>query len=178
MPKFFLGIVSGVLITILGMMGYDWITKVDTNKIVAYLPYANDYFYSNGMTYKSASPSPANNMPRDIDAADPIPLDISKGEQKLTIGVKNINSRTVEDVRIFLELPEEFILTKCEPWQKYSEKNCSIGLGDINSGVGHNAVEPIFFKVTKTGIYQILYIITGRNINHPIKRVMTFNVYK
>ena len=180
MLKFFLGIVSGVLITILGMVSYDWITKVDTNKIIAYLPYANDYFYSNGKTYKSSSSSPVSNMPRDIDSTDPIPLEINKnnGVQKLTIGVKNINSKTIENIRIFLELPEEFVLTGWEPWQKYSEKNCSIGLGNIDSGVGHNAVEPIFFKTTKTGMYQIKYIITGKNIASPIKREMTFNVYE
>lgn len=176
MKKYIFGLVSGVIITVLGMLSYDFITKIDSPKIVAYLPYANDYFYSNGKTYRGASPSPANNMPRDINPADPIPLNSKNESHKLTIGVRNLNIKSIEDIRLFLGLPQEFTLIKWDPWLRYSENQCSIPLGNINPGIGHNAVEPIFFKVTKPGNYTIDYIIAGKNI-YPIKRKITFYVY-
>ncbi|MCX5677621.1 MAG: hypothetical protein NTY76_00735 [Candidatus Omnitrophica bacterium] len=152
------------------------IESVKIDKVIAYLPYANDYNYPNGKTYLNASP--AGDMERDINPKNPIPLNIKKDEQKLTLGVRNINSKTINDIKLFLTFPDEFEVTRFQPWQNYTNKNYNIGLGNINSGIGHNAAQPIFFAVKKPGRYYIIYTITGSDLKQPITKVMTFNAYE
>jgi len=173
-------IIIGIIIGLIAGVGVHyivkWTEKIDTNKIVIYLPYANDYFYSDGKTYKDASPNPDSNMPRDVDSKSPIPLNVSMDEQKLTIGVRNINPQTIYNVRLFLEMPNEFIVTKYKSWMQYTDKQYNIPLGNINSGVGHNALEPIFFKIDKIGKYNINYTVTGDNFG-PLRGIITFYTY-
>lgn len=174
------GFLNGIIVTIVGgllvLAFWQFINKIDTGKIIAYLPYANDYVYTNGERYKGAASDPPHQMPRNIDPNTPIPLNISKGKQKLTIGVRNDNLKPIDNVRLFLTMPDKFDVTEHNPWQNYTDKSYNISLGNINSGVGHNAVEPIFFVAKKTGRYKIEYAIRGRNFA-PINRVITFDVY-
>lgn len=184
MNDFVKGVISGIIVAIIGgliVFGVTYkitynLSKIDTRKIIAYLPYANDYFYANGKTYKNATPSPSSQMARDIDPNEPIPLNINKSEQKFTIGVKNLNSKTIDDVRIFLEIPQGIKITEYTAWTMYSDVVYYISLGNINSGVGHNAIQPIFFKTERTGTFEINYSVTGRNFE-PFRRQITFNVY-
>lgn len=172
-----IGVISGVLVTVVGYYIVEQVNKQNPNKIIAYLPYANDYFYEKGGTYKDATPDPAQNMSRVVDPTDPIPLNLTKGKQKLTIGVRNANLKTIDDVKLFLEFPREFRVTDYYPWAQYTKSSYYIPLGNINSGVGHTAIEPIFFEVKQPGEYIIKYSIVGGNFQ-SITRPMTFKVYE
>ena len=178
MRNLLIGVVIGVVSMVIGQIVLDYLSKINPKKVVLYLPYANDYFYANGRTYKGATASPEQNMPRNVDPQDLIPLNFKNGQQKLTLGVRNLNSKPIDDVVLFLILPSEFTLTKYAPWQTYTDKNCYIGLGNINSGMGHNDQEPIFFKVSKAGKYKIDYVISSRSIGKPVTGIITFDVFE
>lgn len=181
MKKFLIGILIGVMSGIIVSIGVyhlnKWMDRRDPSKIIAYLPYANDYVDEKGRRYKDATPDPPSQMLRNVDQSDPVPLNIKKGEQKLTIGVRNVNPKTINNVKLFLEFPEEFIVTRYTPWMQYTDKHYSIPLGNINSGVGHNVIEPIFFKAKKTGPNKIIYSIVGNDFS-KITRIITFDVYE
>lgn len=167
----------GVIAGLFANAAWEWMHRIDTNKIIGTYPYANDYFYANGKTYKNATPSPENNMPRPIDPSDPLPLKFGTQDYKLTIGVSNLNKKQLENVILFLRLPKEVKVTKYNTWGKNSESEYFTSLGGINPGMLARDNQPIYIAVEKPGFYTLTYLISGNfdKIERPLPIIVYEN---
>jgi len=154
-----------------------YMDKLDTDKIIVYLPYANDYLYKDGRPYKGAIPDPVTSMQRDIDRDEPVPLNLKRGEQKLTLGVRNENRQTAGQVILFIEIPDGFKVTKGGPWIQYNPSTFYLPFGNIAKNVRRNALDSLSFKVARPGAYTLYYTITGNDFQR-IRREMTFEAYQ
>lgn len=174
--KNFSGVIIGIIIGLSVNIIWDWWHKINPNKIVGCFAYANDYFYADGRTYKDATASPESNMPRPIDPNDPLPLRFGAKDYKLTLGVANHNSKQLQNVILFLRLPEGVKVTKYNYWAKNSESEYYTSLGTINQDMLMRDKEPIYIAIEKPGIYILTYEISG---NFPkIIRELPIRVYE
>ncbi len=171
--KLFYGILTLVLIPIALSAWWEWIHRTEPDKIVGSLPYANDYFFANGKTYKGASTLPIENMERPIDPEDPIPLKFGSPDYKLTLGIRNRNSNQLTNVYLFLFIPTEVHVTKFDGWAKNSETEYYTFLGTINPDMLVRDPLPIYLAFDKPGLYGLAYNISG---NFPVIRNKRLNI--
>ena len=177
MGKKMVGLVVVVaIVALLSVIALARLNSIDPKRITVYLPKAYEYVYPDQTAYKGATEEPPINAIRDIDEKTAIPLSLKKGEQRLTLGIKNGNKKPIKEVMIFLELPRDFSVTKPGAWVQLKANTYYCSFGNINKGVRYTTEESIFFKPAKTGKEGVKYTITGQNFKRT-SGVMSFETY-
>jgi len=170
-------VILGLILSLAASALWEWFNRIDPSKIMGYFPYANDYVYADGKTYKNSSPFPEENMPRQIDPKEPLPLKFGEKEYILRLGIKNMNSNQLVNTYIFLKLPEGVMVTNKERWQINSNSEYYICLGTVNPDMLTRSGSGIYLSFDKADLYTLTYSISG---NFPIirDRILPINVYK
>ena len=153
-------------------MIWDFLTKIDTNKIELIVRYGFRFTYADGRTYKGAN---GDDSVRIIDDKEPIPIKVGH-KYSAVFGVNNGNARAIDDVMLFIQLPRHFKVKKYHTWTDNSNGQYYISVGTVHSELSANAQGPIEFIAERTGKHPLVYIISSRDFK-TIKRTRYFDIY-